>query len=195
LIVYFIYKEASHSTAVLVSEMTELVLINLSLCIIILSYLKLKNFKYKYKHFLDMSYNEVLIIVGLAGIYIFSFYSLIAIFNNGITSKSDLTLLLIQIFSITEATAQSIFIIDHSRKHSNNYKLHHEKPGRSLIILLILVDVCLWLSETFSIKKYDMNVTQLEYYDIIFWSKLFFFSILFLFLFIFIQFYVLKRYC
>jgi hypothetical protein len=54
--------------------------------------------------------------------------------------------------------------------HTKDKEIKQSKPGRSLITVLILVNVSLWLSETFSVKKYDMNTIQLEYYDIIFWS-------------------------
>ncbi len=98
----------------------------------------------------------------------FDVYSIVAILGSGVSSRK--LSLCIQIMSLVEATFQSYLIVNALKMYTKDLAVKRNKPGRSLLALLLLVDVSLWLLETFSVKKYDMNQTQLDYYDIVFWS-------------------------
>jgi len=156
--------------AVVISDTTELMLIILSFIIVLITFFKLRSQKFSYYDNSDMNYNEALLIIGLGAIYLFGFYTILAVLNNGLQSNIEYLLLAIQIITILESTFQSILIIDCLKMYTKDKGVKKTKPGRSLLTMLILIDVSLWMSETFSVKKYDMNTTQLEYYDIIFWS-------------------------
>ena len=156
--------------AIQLSEMTELILILLSFVITIAVYYKFKTIDFGQKLSFDIGYNETLVILGLAGIYLFSFFSLIAIFDKGVNNTVTALSLCIQLTSIVEGTLQSVLIIDGLKMYTKTKEVMKTKPARSLITLLILINVSLWLSETFSVKKYEMNMIQLDYYDIVFWS-------------------------
>jgi hypothetical protein len=170
LITYFIYKSKNQDMAVKLSELTELLLVVLSFFISISIYYKFKTVDFGHKLSFEMGYNEMLAILGLAGIYLFSFFSLIAIFDKGLGSVIEILSLSIQVMSIIEASIQSVLIIDGLKMYTKTRQVKKAKPGRSLITLLILINVSLWLSDTFSVKKYEMNRIQLNYYDIVFWS-------------------------
>ena len=170
LITYFIYRAGVNpKISIKISKITEVTLLCLSLAILISIYITFKRAKFGYRAVFKMDYNETLIIVGLCGIYLFCFYSIIAIVGQGVEFIHPLALS-IQILAILEATFHSYVIVNALKMYSKDTQTKLNKPGRSLVTLLILVDVSMWLSETFSVKKYDMNGTQLEYYDIIFWS-------------------------
>ena len=169
-ITYLIYKPNNEKNSERISEITELSLISLSLIVILLIFFKLVSNKFSQKHRLHMSYNEILIIVGLAGIYVYGFFTIIAIIDNGLNSYKEKISLTIQLVSIVESTLQSILIINALKMFSKDKQTKKSKPARSLITLLILINVSLWLFETVIVKKYDMNMIQLVYYDIIFWS-------------------------
>jgi hypothetical protein len=170
LIIYFIYKDEVHNLSVEVSDITELILICLSLLVVVVIVLKLKYHKFSYNAEFEMSYDEFLIMVGLAGIYLYGFFSIIAICDRGIENKIESLSLCIQVLSIVEATAQSILIINGLKMYSKRKSIKKLKPARSMITLLIFTNVSLWLLETFSVRKYEMNIIQLDYYDIVFWS-------------------------
>ena len=170
LITYFIYKEHDPEMAVKLSEFIELFLLILSLTMVLSIYLKLKCYKFSHKHERSLSYNAILIIIGLGGIYAYGFYSIIALLDNGKESSSENLSLSIHIVSIVESTLQSVLIINSLNMYTKDRVNKKEKPARSFITLLILIDVSLWLTETFSVKKYDMSTVQLDYYNIVFWS-------------------------
>jgi hypothetical protein len=99
--------------------------------------------KFSYK-LTEFHYNEVLLMVGIAGIYLFGFYTIIAILHNGVESPVEALFLSIQFVSIFESTVQSILIIDCVKMYTKDKNVKKSKPARSLITLLILIDVSLW---------------------------------------------------
>jgi hypothetical protein len=170
LITYFIYKSHNPIAAMIISELTELILISFSFVITSLICFKLYRVDFSQKKTLEMDYNETLVVVGLGGIYMYGFYSIVAIVQTGLGSTVNSLSFSIQIAGIVEATFQSFLIVNALQMYTKSKAIRKSKPARSLITLLILVDVSLWLSETFSVKKYDMNRVQLDYYDTVFWS-------------------------
>lgn len=170
LITYFIYKAKQPDSSIILSEITELFLLIFSLMIIVLIYWKLKKHGFKHRVMENLCYNSLLTIVGLAGVYLYGIFSIIALLSKEEKTNVHKISILIQIFSIIESTLQSALIINGFHMYTENKLNLQNKPARSLITLLILLDVCLWLSETISVKKYDMSGAQLEYYDVIFWS-------------------------
>ena len=169
MITNFIYKSDNPILAWYISETTELVLVILSFVIVIATFIKLKRHDFNYNHDSKMDYNQVLLIVGLGAIYLFEFYSIIAVLDNDV-ERIEYLLISVQLMTIIESTLQSVFIIHSLNIFTNEKHFKKTKPGRSLITALILINVSLWLSETFSVKKYDMNKIELNYYNITFWS-------------------------
>jgi hypothetical protein len=169
-VVYFIYRERDTTFAMTLSDTTELFLIILSLLISIIIYVKVKRNKFEYKINFKFGTDIFLVITGLGGIYLFGIYTIIAIINNGLNTYFDILSLTLQIITIFESTLQTILIIETQNMLTKDSYTKKSKPARSLITLLILVDVSLWLSETVTIKKFDMYDIQIDYYDIVFWS-------------------------
>lgn len=170
LITFFIYKSASKERAIKLSEVTELILVSLSLVVNVVTIVKLKMVKFDHKISYSMGYNETLTLIGLAGVYMFSFYSIIAILENGLDQDIEKLSFSIQLTTLVEATIQALFIINGLKMFTRDSSIRKSKPGRSFVTLLILINVSLWMSDTFSIKKYDMNQVQLNYYNVVFWS-------------------------
>ena len=170
LITYFIYKEHNQLMAIQLSEVNELCLLLISLFVVLTIFFKLKFHKFHSKYEPGLDCNAVLVILGLVGVYLYGFYTIIAIIYNGSNTMMENLYLCIHILQIIEASLQSILIVNGLKMYSEDNATKKKKPARSLIILLILIDVSLWLVETLSVKKYDMNALQLEYYDIVFWS-------------------------
>lgn len=117
-----------------------------------------------------MSLDAILIVFGLFGVYMYCFYSIIAITDYQSETEIDSLFLPIHILSIVEGTIQSGFIINALKLYTPDKLTRKQKPCRSLITILIFLDLCLWSLDTLNVKKYDMSSTQLGYYNIVFWS-------------------------
>jgi len=170
IILYFIYMEKEAKIAIIISEITQVSLLVPSLFVIIAIFITLKKSGYKYRNQQKMCYNSLLTIVGLAGVYLYGLYSIIALITLKEKTYVNIISLFIQIFSIIESTLQSGLIINGLKMHSEDILNLKNKPGRSLITLLILLNLCMWLSENMRFKNYDMNIIQMDYYGIVFWS-------------------------
>lgn len=152
------------------SETTELILVLLSLTTNLVTIIKFKFVKFDHKISYSMGYNDTLILIGLAGVYLFSFYSIIAIIENAIETSIEKLSFTIQVTTLVESTTQAIFIINGLKLFTHDVHVKKSKPARSFVTLMILINVSLWMSDTFSVKKYDMNTIQLDYYNVVFWS-------------------------
>lgn len=170
LITYYVYKTRSPLMAIRISLITGFSLITLSLLVSVLIFIKFKRVEFGHKLSFEMGYNQVLTVVGLGGIFMFGIYSIVALLDHGLHSDVEILSFCIQIVSMIEASVQSVVIIDGLEMHAKTRKVQKSKPARSLITLLLLIDVSLWLSDTFSVKKYEMNTIQLDYYGYVFWS-------------------------
>lgn len=170
LITFFIYKGADKERAIKLSEVTELILISLSFVVNIVTIIKLKVVKFDHKISYSMGYNDTLTLIGLAGMYLFSFYSIIALLGGGLSDEIEKLSFSIQVLTLVEATTQAIFIINGLKMFTRDSRIRKSKPGRSFVTFLILINVSLWMSDTFSVKKFDMNRIQLDYYNVVFWS-------------------------
>ena len=156
---------------ILVMLLTIISLITYFIYIVVIAiYVELNYYKFSHKLEESFSYNAILEVVGLAGIYTYDFYSIIAILDNGLSSEVENISMAIHILSVLESTLQSVLIINALNMYTKQSFYKKKMPARSLITLLILIDVSLWLTSTLSIKKYEMNEMQLEYYNIVFWS-------------------------
>jgi len=109
-------------------------------------------------------------LLDLLGVYLYGLYSIIAIVSDNRTVKIESLFLTIHIMSIVECTCQTFLLINAAKMYTTRPSMKQKKPGRSFIVLLILIDVCIWLIETLCVKKFDRNTTQLLYYDVVFWS-------------------------
>ena len=167
---YFVYKKNSPSIAIQISVITELTLVGLSFMVTICVYIKLARENFSQKLTFEMDYNETLVIFSLAGIFVYGFYSVIAFLEHGFTSSIEILSFSIQVVSVVEATFQSLLIINSLKMYAKSTAVKKRRPGRALISLLILINVSLWLSETFSVEKYELTDIQLNYYQIVFWS-------------------------
>ena len=68
-----------------------------------------------------------------------TFFTIIAIIDNGLNSYKEKISLTIQLVSIVESTLQSILIINALKMFSKDKQTKKSKPARSLITLLILI--------------------------------------------------------
>ena len=118
----------------------------------------------------SMVFDEVLVVLSLCGIYIFSVFSALSIiYTENPNSVAYLTLA-ISILSMIEGTLQTYLILDGLRRRAVDERDRRIKPARELFTLLIIVNVSLWISDTFAFKRFEVNPYQLDYYSVLAWS-------------------------
>jgi len=166
--VYYKVSQEYKQQSTLISEVLELSLIIISGVLVIFTFFKTRNLSV-----IDHSailFDEALVILSLFGTYIFSVFSALAIlFSTGKKDTNAYLTLVISILAIIEGTLQTILILDGLKKRALEEDAK-TKPGRELFTALVLVNVSLWISDTFSFKKFAVSYYQLQYYSVLAWS-------------------------
>ena len=188
--------------SIVILEIVNLFLLALSLCGTIWSWIKIRKLDYRRTttrenvipllllliwDSIPIGFDDVLIIVSLAGIYLYSIFSAFAIISNlhsstwmiyvkvaiillgrdaFITHSSDLCLLFLEFI---EGTVHALFILIALRKHLRRTN-KHAYPAREMITLLITLDLSLWFEKTTTTTKHEANPFQLAFYHVIPWS-------------------------
>jgi hypothetical protein len=187
-IIFTVYtgQEDLTSTATVLSQTTEIVLLTVALIITIIAYFKVLKFYSKVIPQVNV-FDVVLEILSMFGIYAFCINSLIGIFynyykenqgedegfkiaysagggdKNNPLNKSIPVLIIVSAFlSIIQGTIQTFFILECLRRYANDERELIRKPARELITALLLVNVSLWCYDTFSSKRFDTNAEVVD---------------------------------
>ena len=195
-IIFTVYsgQEELTSTATVLSQTTEIILLTVALIITIIAYFKVLKFYTKVIPQVNV-FDVVLEILSMFGIYAFCINSLIGIFyyyyeksqgkdemfkigysagggdKNSPLNKSIPVLIIVSAFlSIIQGTIQTFFILECLRRYAYNKRELVRKPARELITALLLVNVSLWCYDTFSSKRFDTNAEVVEHFGFLKWS-------------------------
>lgn len=157
-----------NANSTIIIEVLELVLISISTIIVMFAMYRTR--KLAVIEHGSMVFDEVLVVLSLCGIYIFSVFSAIAIiYSTNRTTIAYLTLT-ISILSMIEGTLQTYLILDGLRRRAVEPKDRRVKPGRELFTILVIINLSLWLSDTLAFKRFEVNPYQLSYYSVLAWS-------------------------
>ncbi|UJR11890.1 hypothetical protein I4U23_016068 [Adineta vaga] len=148
-------------------EIANLCLLTLSLCATVWSLIQVRKLNY---HRTTSRFDDVLMIVSLTGIYLYSVFSAFAIISN-LSSSTWIAhvKLAVIILEFVEGTVHALFILIVLRKRMRPTS-KHEYPAREMIALLIILDLSLWIQKTTTTTKFEANTTQLNFYNVIPWS-------------------------
>ncbi|CAF1249196.1 unnamed protein product [Adineta steineri] len=153
--------------SIVILEIVNLCLLALSLCATIWSLIKIRKLNYRRT---TTRFDDVLIIISLTGIYLYSIFSAFAIFGYlGSSTWVAYVKLSIIILEFIEGTVHALFILLALRKRlrrTNKYNY----PAREMITLLITLDLSLWFEKTTTTTKHEANPFQLAFYHVIPWS-------------------------
>lgn len=108
--------------------------------------------------------DDFLLFIPLPFFFINGFLSLVAAWQMKNYQRVALFILL-----ILQVIIQTPFIIDGLRRCSNSNVLRFKKPGRELIIFLIICNLTIWIVNTFELKSVEHYYAQRKYYGHIIW--------------------------
>ncbi len=152
----------------IIIEILELILISLSGIIVVIAIVRTRRLAI-IEHG-SMVFDEALVVLSLCGIYIFSIFSSLSILYSTTRNSIAYMTLAISILSMIEGTLQTYLILDGLRRRAVDPHDRRVKPARELFTLLIIVNLSLWISDTFAFKRFEVNPYQLKYYSVLAWS-------------------------
>ncbi|KAF8790530.1 proton channel OtopLc-like isoform X2 [Argiope bruennichi] len=108
--------------------------------------------------------DDVLLFVPLPFYFIHGIMSVMAEYSNENYSR-----LALHILVTIQVIVQTPFIIDGLRRCSNSQSLRYKKPGREIITFLIILNLTLWIVNTFELKSVEHYHGQEEYFGDLIW--------------------------
>ena len=123
--------------------------------------------KLRYSRHRNVELDNILLIVAQAGLWIFNMFSLIGaqFFGN---TKSTQLVLINAIACIVQATLQTTFILDASKRYCHNTEQSRQKPGRESVTFLLVCNFAMWAINTLETRRADSNPVQMQFYG--FWA-------------------------
>lgn len=166
----FFTKENKKQTAITLYQCTELILLALSLltCIAIMirfRVLKLSELSE------EGAFDDNLLLVGLIGMIFYDLFLLVpaleAINSGLIVARLFAAKALLEII---QSMLQVFFILEASRRCAGSLAHVRNKPGRTLITFLLILNLAMWFVNTFEVKRADNQSIHIDYYTGMAWK-------------------------
>jgi len=185
LVFYLVFSESAASSAedksmpLLVFFSVECGLTLLALLLTVSALCKARNMKYVFAP--NVTVNEVLLLIGLAGLYALVLFMLIPavtgianpyviggpyVIENIHPLLQGATIVL----SIIQATLQLVYLIDSGRRQAVDREVYKAKPGRSTLTCLLIVNMCLWLMRSVEWRSGQLTDVFTEFYGVLAWQ-------------------------
>ncbi|CAH8601156.1 unnamed protein product [Heterobilharzia americana] len=166
----FIVKRDKRNTAITLYQGTELVLLSVSTITCIISLFRLRALKLS-----DLSeevaFDDNLLLIGLVGMLFYDLFLLVpaleAIPNGVIAAKLYAAK---SILEMIQSMLQVFFILEASRRCAGTLEHVQNKPGRTMITFLLVLNLAMWFVNTFEVKHADNHSIHIDYYSSMAWK-------------------------
>ncbi|XP_046458899.1 proton channel OtopLc-like isoform X2 [Daphnia pulex] len=112
--------------------------------------------------------DAVLLVVAQIGVMAYKFFTIIACCYSVKTEGEDNStlVLLSALAAMFQAVAQTLFILDASRRHTYTVDQQSRKPGREVVTFLLVCNIAMWAVNTLEKSRADVNPVQLEFFGL-----------------------------
>ena len=121
---------------------------------------------------LENSFDQNLALIALCGYYFMVFFMTIAgasqLFEDEHSYFAQLHLAS-NILTFTQITLQTLFLVDAMRRHSSTHDHVIHKPGRSAVSFLLVLNIAMWLVNTFQLKELTFSKVMIHFYGQLQW--------------------------
>ncbi|TPP66924.1 Otopetrin, partial [Fasciola gigantica] len=166
----FFTKENKKNTAITLYQSTELVLLALSLftCVAIMIQFRVLKLSELSE---EGAFDDNLLLVGLIGMIFYDLFLLVpaieAINTGMIVARLFAAKALLE---IVQSMLQVFFILEASRRCAGSLAHVRNKPGRTLITFLLILNLAMWFVNTFEVKRADNQSIHIDYYTGMAWK-------------------------
>ena len=168
-IIFFILVRAEDGnvSAVMLEYLFEIAIYLIMSAAVIVAFYKMRTLHFIPGKGMDLEQN--LMVLALAGVYIFSLFSIIA----GAFIPGRIQSLLIIISSVVrmlEATIQTVFMLNALRRCATLREQEQKKPGREFVTFLLMVNIGMWIINSFEVQQSEANPVQIDFYGTLPWN-------------------------
>lgn len=166
----FFVRPSRRNAAIALYHCTELGLLSVGiitclLCVIRLRILKLSDLSE------EGAFDNNLLLIGLVGMIFYDLFLLIPALEELPSGRLVAKLFAAKaILEMLQSLMQVFFILEASRRCAGTVEHVRRKPGRTLIILLLILNLAMWFVNTFEVKRADNNSIHINYYNEMTWK-------------------------
>ena len=110
--------------------------------------------------------DDILLIISQMGVYVFPTFILISghhsIFHS--STREDIAGLVATGLEVIQSTAQTLFLLDATRRRPSRPWHVEEKPGRELVMFLLVCNFNLWAIDSLEAWRQQLYPQQLRFY-------------------------------
>ncbi|CDI97922.1 otopetrin [Echinococcus multilocularis] len=119
----------------------------------------------------DSAFDDYLLLIGLMGILFYNMFLLAPAMEEGESYKIARTMFISKsVLEILQALIQVFFILEASRSQASNMRQVIEKPGRTVITFLLILNLAMWMVTTFGLKHAEGYSIHRTHYSDIAWK-------------------------
>ncbi|XP_064645328.1 proton channel OtopLc-like isoform X2 [Lineus longissimus] len=135
-------------------------------------------FGFKYIHNLKFhplekdTFDDKLLIMAQGGVFTYSTLLGISAISDLAGGYQDTTYLYLirAILNFVQSGIQTVFVLDSMRRCAGHEDHVRRKPGRAVISFLVMVNLAMWLVNTFEMEKAEVSGVRVIYFDRVAWS-------------------------
>lgn len=120
-----------------------------------------------FQQHLEEELDTMLLFIAQFGVFTYAIFSIIATKMN-FSSASNALLFVRNLATLLQTCVQTMLILDGTRRYSRERQ--HRMPGRQLITFLVMMNLSLWLLNTFEVLKVEANPVQEQFYGRLSWT-------------------------
>ncbi|XP_065574222.1 proton channel OtopLc-like isoform X2 [Artemia franciscana] len=112
----------------------------------------------------EMELDDILLVMGQVGVFSYNVFIIVAAYNHKDAGFDTYLGMCTALGSIIQAVAQSLFILDASRRYTTTKQEQREKPGREIVTFLLVCNFAMWSINTMEKSRTETHPIQLEFY-------------------------------
>uniref|UniRef100_A0A0M3HZB6 Otopetrin-3 n=1 Tax=Ascaris lumbricoides TaxID=6252 RepID=A0A0M3HZB6_ASCLU len=173
----YIHEENSRLLANTIFFSTDGILLLFSLAAIVLAFCRMRNLNFKKKEGGDVDesaelLDHILLVVGLVGELVFSIGGIMSLSNTTQFNYMIIILLVVQNLRLFQVILQSALLLIGSKLKAASPELKALKPGKQVVTFLLIVNIALFIMNTFEAQKAGVTEDIVRYYGSKAWALL-----------------------
>ena len=118
--------------------------------------------KMQYDDFHSLELDSILLVIAQTGLYTYAIFVVIA--GYFLEEEHNNIMLVAALICFVQATVQTMFILDGSKRYASTEEEYKNKPGREMVTFLILCNLSMWAVNTFETSRAAIHKTEIQFF-------------------------------
>ncbi|KAL5968717.1 Proton channel OtopLc [Taenia solium] len=167
---YTYIQRNGHAEALTVFQVTDITLLSIGILAVSIAIFQLRALGVRQLSG-DGAFDDDLLLIGLLGILFYNMFLLVpAMEGKAIKKVTGIMFVSKSVLEILQALMQVFLILEASRSQASNVRQTIEKPGRTVLTFLLILNLAMWIVTTFGLKHAEGYSIHRTHYSGIAWK-------------------------